>query len=90
MAAHVEYFRCRFSQNNQITTYYITMRSIVAIVYFYNDMTRIVTVNTDVRACAQIAVQPAWAAGSVTQKVCIAVILFREWCAKVAVVERLA
>ena len=63
VAAHAEYFRCRFSQNNQITTYYITMRSIVVIVYFYNDMTRIVTVSTDVRACAQIAVQPAWAAG---------------------------
>ena len=39
------------------------MRSIAAIVYFYGDMTRIVTVSTDVRACAQIAVQPAWAAG---------------------------
>ena len=64
MAAHVEYFRYRFSQNNQINTHYIPLRSSGVSVFFYEDITRIVADNTDVRARAQIAVQPAWAAGN--------------------------
>ena len=37
-------------------------------VFFYEDITRIVADNTDVRARAQIAVQPAWAAGKTKNK----------------------